>query len=51
MVTCIIGNGAQPAAMSAGHNVEEPDKRLVAAAIAASPVISSTTSMRARGLS
>ena len=36
---CIVGSGAQPSAMSAGHSGDELDKRLVAAAIAARPAI------------
>jgi hypothetical protein len=36
---CIIGSGAQPHAMSAGHDAEELDKRLVSAAIEARPAI------------
>jgi putative DNA primase/helicase len=35
----IISSGAQPSAMTAGHNAQELDKRLVSAAIAACPVI------------
>jgi putative DNA primase/helicase len=37
--TSIIGNGRAPAAMTSGHNAEEMDKRLVAIAIEARPVI------------
>jgi hypothetical protein len=36
---CVIGTGARPSAMTAGHGVEELDKRLVAAAIEARPAI------------
>ena len=36
---CVVGNGSQPSAMSAGHSAEELDKRLVAAAIEARPAI------------
>jgi hypothetical protein len=36
---CVIAYGSQPSAMSAGHCSEELDKRLVAAAISARPVI------------
>ena len=37
--TCVVGCGIAPQAMSAGHSPEEMDKRLVAAAITASPAI------------
>jgi putative DNA primase/helicase len=36
---CVVANGSQPSAMSAGHCAEELDKRLVSAAIAAQPAI------------
>jgi RepB DNA-primase from phage plasmid len=36
---CVVGSGVRPSAMTAGHSVEELDKRLVAAAIEARPAI------------
>jgi putative DNA primase/helicase len=36
---CVVGSGVPPSAMSAGHDAEELDKRLVAAAIEARPAI------------
>jgi putative DNA primase/helicase len=36
---CLIGSGMRPSAMSAGHDNEELDKRLTAAAIEARPAI------------
>jgi hypothetical protein len=36
---CIIGHGIIPSAMTAGHDQDELDKRLVAAAIEARPAI------------
>jgi putative DNA primase/helicase len=37
--TCVIGNGSLPSAMTAGHDNDELDKRLVSAAIGARPAI------------